>query len=60
MMGFRPGPNFDPLIAGILKAKLLSPFKTKPPLMGWFLIEKEESDQWEYLATRLPEFTETL
>ncbi len=60
MMGFLPGPNFDPIKAGVLNAKPLSPFKTKPPLKGWFLIRKEESNQWEYLATRALEFTQKL
>lgn len=49
-MGFKLGPNFDAPKWGIVNAKPLSPFKTKPPLKGWYLIDQQESDQWESLT----------
>lgn len=30
--------------------ELLNPFKTKPPLKGWFIIDAEFSMHWEMLA----------
>ena len=45
-MRFRLGPNFDPV--------------KKPPLKGWFIVEKYESDTWDKLAEIALEFTKTL
>ena len=59
-MGFRLGPQFDPMASGIKNAKPLSPFKTKPPLKGWFIIESVESDLWEDLTEMALDFTMTL
>ncbi|MCG8309193.1 MAG: hypothetical protein MI975_17505 [Cytophagales bacterium] len=59
-MGFRLGPNFDPEKMGIKNAKLLSPFKKKPPLKGWFIIDMYESDTWKILAEMALEFTKKL
>ncbi len=59
-MGFRLGPNFDPEKMGAKNAKPLSPFKTKPPLKGWFIIEHEESYAWDMLTELALEFTKTL
>ena len=59
-MGFRLGPNFNPEKMGISNAKPLSPFKKKPPLKGWFIIEHYESDTWELLSELALEFTKTL
>ena len=49
-MGFRLGPDFDPDVSGLETIRLLSPFKTKAPLKGWFLIGESESERWEQLA----------
>lgn len=59
-MGFRLGPNFDPEKMGVKNAKPLSPFKKKPPLKGWFIIEKYESNSWDVLTEMALEFTKTL
>lgn len=49
-MGFRLGSKFDPQKFGIAETKPLSPFKTKPPLRGWFIISGNESRLWEILT----------
>ncbi len=59
-MGFRLGPNFDPDKMGVKNAEPLSPFKTKPPLKGWFMISKDQDDLWEPLTEMALEFTKTL
>jgi len=59
-MGFRMGPLFNPEKFGLKYAKPLSPFKTKPPLKGWYVIESEESNLWKDLAEMALEFTQTL
>ncbi len=59
-MGFRLGPNFNPEKMGIKNAKPLSPFKKKPPLKGWFIVEKYESNSWDVLVEMALEFTKTL
>ena len=59
-MGFRLGPNFNPDKFGIRNAKPLSPFKKKPPLKGWFIIDSNESDSWELLSEKALEFTTTI
>ena len=59
-MGFRLGPNFDPKSSGIENAKPLSPFKTKPPLKGWFIIDASERDRWAELSSKALEFTKTI
>lgn len=59
-MGFRLGADFDPVKFGIINAKPLSPFKTKPPLKGWFVIDKAECAQWDFLTEISLEFTKTL
>jgi hypothetical protein len=56
-MGFRLGPEFDPVKFGVLNAKPLSPFKTKPPLKGWYLVAAEESNSWDILAEMAMDFT---
>ena len=47
---FRLGRDFDPASEGIHDYRLLSPFKTKPPLKDWFIIGAEYQDQWPLLA----------
>ena len=59
-MGFRLGPNFNPEKMGLKNAKPLSPFKKKPPLKGWFIIEKIENNTWDTLTELALEFTKTL
>jgi hypothetical protein len=59
-MGFRLGPQFSPPQHGIKFAKPLSPFKTKPPLKGWYVIDQIEKDLWPVLAEMALEFTMTL
>lgn len=59
-MGFRLGPGFNAKEFGILRPKPLSPFKTKPPLKGWFIINSSESELWPSLAELALEFTKTI
>lgn len=59
-MGFRLGPTFDPDKMGISNAKPLNPFKRKPPLKGWFIIEHDEIDTWETLSKMALEFTKSI
>lgn len=59
-MGFRLGPGFNAEQNGVLRAKPLSPFKTKPPLKGWFIIDHSESELWQPLAELALEFTKTI
>ena len=59
-MGFRLGPKFDAQKFGIVDTRPLSPFKTKPPLKGWFIISEVERRFWEILTERALEFTKTL
>ncbi len=59
-MGFRLGLAFDPVAFGLRNPKPLNPFKTKPPLKGWYIVAEAEQDKWEALAARALEFTRTL
>ncbi|MGI9550152.1 MAG: hypothetical protein ACR2MT_03040, partial [Aurantibacter sp.] len=59
-MGFRLGPKFNPAKFGVTSAKPLSPFKTKPPLKGWYIIEKTESSLWDILTGIALDYTMTL
>ncbi|MEQ9220019.1 MAG: hypothetical protein RLO17_18335 [Cyclobacteriaceae bacterium] len=59
-MGFRLGPNFDTQKWGLKNPEPLSPFKTKPPLKGWLMIDQNEMDLWEPLAEMALTFTQTL
>jgi len=49
-MVFKLGKEFDPPSIGIKNFSLLSPFKTKPPLAGWFEIPSDYEKRWEELA----------
>ncbi len=49
-MVFRLGREFDSTTMGIHDYQLLSPFKTRPPLVGWFVIPPTHLPQWEELA----------
>ncbi len=59
-MGFRLGPNFDEEKMGLKNVQPLSPFKTKPQLKGWFIIDQNEIDLWEPLTSMALTFTQTL
>ena len=49
-MVFRLGRDVDPTTMGIPDYRLLSPFKTKPPLRDWFEIAQTHMQRWEELA----------
>jgi hypothetical protein len=49
-MIFNLGKDFDPASFEITDYSLLSPFKTKPPLAGWFQIPYAHNHEWEKLA----------
>ena len=51
-MIFRLGKAFRPEDFNIKSFSLLSPFKSKPPLAGWFQIPYAENRKWEKLARR--------
>lgn len=59
-IGLRLGAAFDPVKFGLINYKTLSPFKTKPPIKGWFVVEKEESNLWMTLSELALNFTKTL
>lgn len=59
-MGFRLGPQFNPEKFGLLSAQPLSPFKTKPPLKGWYIIDAYESHHWDTLLSMALEYSRTL
>lgn len=50
MMTFKLGTRFDPADMGIDEWLPLGPFKTKPPLKGWFMIPEKHKDKWPQLA----------
>ncbi|MCG8605084.1 hypothetical protein MJD09_08810 [bacterium] len=49
-MIFKLGKDFDPAAFEIIEYSLLSPFKKKPPMAGWFQIPYTYHHQWEVLA----------
>jgi hypothetical protein len=49
-MVFRLGKGFDPTKVGVGEYSLLSPFKNKAPLAGWFEIPYDYESKWEELA----------
>jgi hypothetical protein len=49
-MVFKLGREFQPESWGIQNYSLLSPFKTKPPLVDWFEITAADAHRWEELA----------
>ena len=59
-MCFRVGPQFDLLSFGVLNTEPLSPFKTKPPLKGWYFADSSESNFWQELSKKALEFTQSL
>lgn len=51
-MIFRLGKDFDAAAFGLKEWHLLSPFKRRPPMAGWFCVPYSESRYWETLARR--------
>lgn len=51
-MAFRLGKEYDPREDSIEKFSLLNPFKTKPPLTGWFVIAADYHAKWEKLSKK--------
>lgn len=49
-MTFKLGKNFNPESFGLHKWSYLSPFKNKPPMRAWIVVEATEKDQWPYLT----------
>ncbi|MCB0661293.1 MAG: hypothetical protein KDC24_01030 [Saprospiraceae bacterium] len=49
-MCFKLGKSFQPEDSGINEWQHLSPFKNKPPMTAWFVIDPVHSDQWENLS----------
>ena len=50
MMTFKLSHDFDLMEFGIEEWYPLSPFRTKPPLKGWFMIPAKYMDKWPQLA----------
>jgi len=59
-MGFRLGNDFDPGAHGIHHWHPLSPFKTKPPLKGWFIVSNKEIEKWNELCNMALDYTRSL
>lgn len=59
-MVFRLGDEFSPLTNNIKNPRLLNPFKNKPPLKGWYVIDFEQKDKWENLSELAYNFVKTL
>lgn len=59
-MGFRLGPTVTQKDVGVPTAIPLNPFKTKPPLKGWFVVPEADCAAWPGLADRALDFTRTL
>lgn len=59
-MGFRLGKTFDPDAFGSNTARFLSPFKNKPPMKAWFIVDAEEKELWQPLAHEALVFTRSL
>src|SRR5687767_7552382 len=58
-MVFRLGKEVEPDSLGLATVRLLNPYKTKPPVPGWFVVDDAEQDRWEELARRALERMET-
>jgi len=59
-MGFRLGTELDIHKLGVKNPQPLSPFKTKPPLKGWWIVDYEEHKHWDKLAEISLSYTKTL
>lgn len=49
-MVFRLGRNFQPELFDIRHYSLLAPFKTKPPMVDWFVIPFDDQHRWEEMS----------
>lgn len=49
-MTFKLGKKFDPIAYGLHDWSFLSPFKNKPPMQAWIVVEASEKDQWPMLT----------
>ncbi len=49
-MVFKLGKEFDPVDYGLKDYQLLSPFKKKAPMAGWFQVAFSEHQKWDDLA----------
>ncbi|PHN07667.1 hypothetical protein [Flavilitoribacter nigricans] len=49
-MTFKLGKKFDPSAFGLQHWSYLSPFKNKPPMQAWVVVEEPEKEQWPYLT----------
>lgn len=55
-MVFKLGDDYSPEEDGIPDWSPLAPFKTKPPLKGWFSISFDHEDRWPELAERARDY----
>ena len=55
-MTFKLGKKFDPEAFGLREWSYLSPFKNKPPMQGWIVVNEIEKEQWPYLTSLAYEF----
>jgi hypothetical protein len=51
-MVFKLGRDFKPEILGVHHYAPLAPFKTKPPMLDWFVVHSADAPRWEALAHR--------
>jgi hypothetical protein len=49
-MTFKLGKSFDPDAYGLREWSYLNPFKNKPPMRAWVVVEATEKDQWPALT----------
>lgn len=49
-MCFKLGKNANPERSELADAWLLSPFKNKPPMKGWFVVPFSDAEIWVQLA----------
>lgn len=55
-MTFKLGKKFDPEQFGLQDWSYLSPFRNKPPMQGWIVVNARESEQWPFLTQLAFEF----
>ena len=49
-MVFRLGKGYDPDTSGLIDWSYLSPFKHKPPMRGWIIVQVAQNVRWSDLA----------
>lgn len=59
-MVFRLGKSIDIKKYGVSEFTYLSPFKTKPPLKAWYIINADQADLWHDLTELALDFTASL